>query len=81
MCLSKCTPKIRSEEACYKSSSMAIELAKKHDTRLHVFHLSTAKEMELFRNDIPLEEKRITLKCVSIIYGLMIANMQTKELI
>ena len=39
---------------------MAIELAKKHDTRLHVFHLSTAKEMELFRNDIPLEEKRIT---------------------
>ena len=53
-------PKIRSDEACYKSSSMAIELAKKHDTRLHVFHLSTAKEMELFRNDIPLEEKRIT---------------------
>ena len=53
-------PKIRSEEACYKSSSMAIELAKKHDTRLHVFHLSTAKEMELFRNDIPLKDKRIT---------------------
>ena len=52
-------PKIRSDEACYKSSSMAIELAKKYDTRLHVFHLSTAKEMELFRNDIPLEEKRI----------------------
>ncbi len=53
-------PKIRSVEACYKSSSMAIELAKKHNTRLHVFHLSTAKEIELFRNDIPLEEKRIT---------------------
>ena len=53
-------PKIRSDEACYKSSSMAIELAKKHDTRLHVFHLSTGKEMELFRNDIPLKEKRIT---------------------
>ena len=53
-------PKIRSDEACYKSSSMAIELAKKLNTRLHVFHLSTAKEMELFRNDIPLEEKRIT---------------------
>ena len=53
-------PVIRSDEACYKSSSMAIELAKKHDTRLHVFHLSTAKEMELFRNDISLEEKRIT---------------------
>ena len=53
-------PKIRSDEACFKSSSMAIELAKKHNTRLHVFHLSTAKEMELFRNDIPLEEKQIT---------------------
>ena len=53
-------PKIRSDEACYKSSSMAIELAKKYNTRLHVFHLSTAKEMELFRNDIPLKEKRIT---------------------
>ena len=53
-------PKIRSVEACYKSSSMAIELAKKYNTRLHVFHLSTAKEIELFRNDIPLEEKRIT---------------------
>ena len=53
-------PKIRSDEACYKSSSMAIELAKKHDARLHVFHLSTSKEMELFRNDIPLEKKRIT---------------------
>lgn len=53
-------PIIRSEEACYISSSMAIELAKKHNTRLHVFHLSTAKEIELFRNDIPLAEKRIT---------------------
>ena len=58
-------PKIRSDEACYKSSSMAIELAKKYNTRLHVFHLSTAKEMELFRNDIPLKEKRITAEvCV-----------------
>ena len=53
-------PVIRNDEACYKSSSMAIELAKKYNTRLHVFHLSTAKELELFRNDIPLEEKRIT---------------------
>ena len=56
----ECHPKIRSEEACYKSSSMAVELAKKHNTRLHVFHLSTAKEMELFDNKIPLAEKRIT---------------------
>tara|TARA_R110001606_G_scaffold248868_1_gene396766 strand:- start:2963 stop:4300 length:1338 start_codon:yes stop_codon:yes gene_type:complete len=53
-------PIIRSEEACYLSSSKAIELAKKTGARLHVFHLSTAKETELFRNDIPLEEKQIT---------------------
>jgi dihydroorotase len=53
-------PIIRSEEACYLSSSKAIELAKKTGARLHVFHLSTAKETTLFRNDIPLEEKKIT---------------------
>ncbi len=51
---------IRSAEACYNSSSMAVELAKKHNARLHVFHLSTAKELELFDNSIPLAEKRIT---------------------
>jgi len=51
---------IRSEEACYLSSSKAIALAKKTGARLHVFHLSTGKEMELFRNDIPLEDKKIT---------------------
>lgn len=51
---------IRSTEACYLSSSKAIELAKKTGARLHVFHLSTAKEMELFTNKIPLEEKQIT---------------------
>jgi dihydroorotase len=53
-------PIIRSEEACYLSSSKAIELAKKTGARLHVFHLSTAKETKLFRNDIPLKEKQIT---------------------
>ena len=53
-------PIIRSEEACYKSSSMAVELAKKHDTRLHILHISTDKETNLFRNDIPLNQKRIT---------------------
>ncbi|MBC2837908.1 dihydroorotase [Robiginitalea sp. SC105] len=53
-------PIIRSEEACYLSSSKAIELAKKTGARLHVFHLSTGKEMELFRNDIPLASKKIT---------------------
>jgi dihydroorotase len=58
-------PIIRSEEACYMSSSKAIELAKKTGARLHIFHLSTAKETELFRNDIPLEEKQITAEvCV-----------------
>jgi len=53
-------PNIRSEEACFKSSSFAVELAKKHNSRLHVFHLSTEKEIELFDNTIPLSEKRIT---------------------
>lgn len=53
-------PKIRSEEACYLSSSKAIALAKETGARLHVFHLSTAKETAQFRNDIPLEEKQIT---------------------
>lgn len=53
-------PIIRSEEACYLSSSKAIALAKKTGARLHVFHLSTAKETALFRNDIPLEKKQIT---------------------
>ena len=58
-------PKIRSEEACYLSSSKAIKLAKKTGARLHVFHLSTAKETELFSNKIPLEEKKITAEvCV-----------------
>lgn len=51
---------IRSEEACYLSSSKAIALAKKTGARLHVFHLSTTREMELFTNKIPLEEKQIT---------------------
>ena len=53
-------PLIRSEEACYLSSSKAIALAEKTGARLHVFHVSTGKETTLFRNDIPLEEKKIT---------------------
>ena len=53
-------PVIRNAEACYTSSSMAVTLAKKHDTRLHILHISSAKETELFRNDIPLKEKKIT---------------------
>ena len=58
-------PVIRSHEACYLSSSKAIALAKETGARLHVFHLSTAKETELFDNSIPLAEKKITAEvCV-----------------
>lgn len=53
-------PLIRSREACYKSSSYAIELAKKHGTRLHILHISTAEELALFDNTKPLKEKQIT---------------------
>ncbi len=53
-------PTIRSREACFRSSSMAVELAKKYNTRLHVLHISTKEELALFSNKIPLEEKRIT---------------------
>jgi len=53
-------PLIRSEQACYLSSSRAIALAQKTGARLHVFHVSTGKETHLFRNDIPLEQKKIT---------------------
>ena len=56
----QCHPLIRSVEACYKSTVKVIALAKKTGARLHVFHLSTAKEMDLFTNKIPLEEKQIT---------------------
>lgn len=53
-------PLIRNAEACYKSSSMAVALAKKHNTRLHILHISTAKETSLFDNKTPLKQKRIT---------------------
>ena len=61
-------PLIRSEEACWKSSSMAVELAKKHGTRLHVLHLTTAREMALFEPG-PVKGKRITAEaCVHHLY-------------
>ena len=53
-------PIIRNEEVCFRSSFMAVELAKKYNTRLHVLHISTAKELKLFTNKIPLKEKHIT---------------------
>ncbi len=53
-------PEIRNIEACYKSSSMAVALAQKHQARLHILHITTGEETELFRNDIPLKEKNIT---------------------
>ncbi|MCB0756457.1 MAG: dihydroorotase, partial [Flavobacteriales bacterium] len=53
-------PIIRDVEACYLSSSKAVELAKKHNTRLHILHISTEKETHLFDNSLPLEKKRIT---------------------
>jgi len=53
-------PVIRDVEACYSSSSMASGLAQKHGTRLHILHISTAKELELFTNAKPLKDKRIT---------------------
>ena len=58
-------PLIRSAEACYKSSSLAVELAKAYQTRLHILHISTAKEIALFDNTIPLKDKKITAEaCV-----------------
>ncbi len=64
-CSVKFHPKIRSEEACYKSSSFAVELAQKHNTRLHILHISTAKELSLFDNTTPLKDKKITAEaCV-----------------
>jgi dihydroorotase len=53
-------PLVRSAEACYQSSAKAVELAEKTGARLHIMHISTAKELSLFRNDIPIENKKIT---------------------
>jgi len=58
-------PQIRSVDACYISSSKAVEMAKKHQTRLHILHISTEKELQLFDNNIPLKDKKITTEaCV-----------------
>jgi len=60
-----CHPAIRNDEACYRSSVLAVELAHKYNTRLHVLHLSTDRELSLFCNNLPLSQKRITAEvCV-----------------
>jgi len=62
-------PIIRNVEGCYISSSMAVELAKKYNTRLHILHISTGKELDLFENTMPLRNKRITSEvCVHHMY-------------
>jgi dihydroorotase len=61
----QCHPMIRNEEACFKSSSKAVELATKHGARLHILHLSTAKELSLLSNKLPIGQKQITAEvCV-----------------
>jgi dihydroorotase len=67
---------IRSEEACYASSSKAVALAKKHGTRLHILHISTARELDLFTNTIPLKEKKITAE--ACIHHLWFSNEDYK---
>jgi dihydroorotase len=62
-------PSIRSAEACYLSSSKAVALAQKTGARLHILHISTAKELDLFRNDIPLKDKKITAEaCIHYLW-------------
>jgi dihydroorotase len=62
-------PKIRNVEGCYLSSSMAVDMAKKYNTRLHILHISTKKELDLFDNTKPLDQKRITSEvCVHHLY-------------
>lgn len=62
-------PLIRNTEACFESSFSAVQLAKKYNTRLHILHISTAKELQLFTNLFPLEDKRITSEvCVHHLY-------------
>lgn len=72
-------PVIRSAEACYLSSSKAISLAKKTGARLHVFHVSTAKETDLFTNEIPLTEKKITAEVCLHHLWFTDADYETKQ--
>ena len=72
-------PLIRSEEACYLSSSQAVSLAQKTGARLHVFHLSTAKEIDLFRSDLPLSKKKITAEACIHHLWFTDADYQSKQ--
>lgn len=72
-------PLIRSEEACYLSSSQAVSLAQKTGARLHVFHLSTAKELELFRSDLHLSKKKITAEACIHHLWFTDADYRTKQ--
>ncbi|NNF21461.1 MAG: dihydroorotase, partial [Saprospiraceae bacterium] len=65
-------PIIRNEDACYLSSSKAVDIAKKNNTRLHILHISTAKELSLFDGSLPIENKRITSE--ACIHHLWFAN-------
>ncbi len=73
----ECHPLIRSEEACYISSSLAVQLARKHNSRLHVLHISTAKELALFDSEISLAEKKITAE--ACIHHLWFSDADYKE--
>lgn len=71
-------PLIRSEEACYRSSSKAVELATRLGARLHILHISTARELELFRSDLPLREKKITAE--ACVHHLIFSNQDYDRL-
>ena len=71
-------PLIRSEEACYLSSSYAVGLAKKHNTRLHILHISTGKETGLFSNDKPLKKRGSPLRPVSTTCGFRTRTIKKK---
>lgn len=68
---------IRNDDACYHSSSYAVSLAKKYNSRLHVLHISTEKELELFDNNIPLTQKKLRRRYVYTIYILLQMIMKT----
>ena len=75
----KSHPLIRSEEACFLSSSLAVDLATKHETRLHILHISTEKELALFNNKLPLQYKKLLQNVAFTTYGLTMNFMKKKE--